>query len=1046
MRSNRAKVNLGVLTLTLMAGLSAALPASAQLSQTEPLSTRAILNKYPGAKAQMDKGRVTALYGKPMSAGRTAEEAVENFLRDDKQGFDVAALDLQPMWSVPFKDKPFTAFVYQQYIEGLPVEYGQARILVRNDQALSQVVLAGAKLAKFPEGKTTLNATAITGAAAQQNVARMPEFQLLEEWSEPELVVYFGEGDQEQWSEPRKVWKFQGAIPAIDRLRRLTFFVDATTGALVYARNNVLTLDVEGSVQAFATPTPPGNCAADHAGNPPVLTAVPNIRINSSNVYTDAFGAFLLPNAGTTAVNIAVSVSAGQWARVTDGQGTALLSDSESVLPPGPADLLLNPTPSEFTTAQANAFIHQNRTHNHFRDRAPSFPNLDTVLPANANLNQVSIYTSCNAVYDGTSTSFLKRAGNCNNAAFSMVVAHEYGHHIVNQLGLAQGAFGEGFGDVMAMMIYDDSVMGRFFNTNGNPVRSPLVANIQYPCSSSCSGAAHCCGQMLSAACWRIKTNFQNAYGAVAGIEMARQLNVDWALITNGGSGSNSAHPTTAIEYLTVDDNDGDLENGTPNYSLICSAFAQGGIACPVVAPLDFVYPSGLPTTLDPNQPSAIAVNVVSIGSSPVAGTGQIHVSVNGGAFVASPMAQGSPNQYMGALPASGCGDNVRYYFSSGITGGGTAFDPPTAPAAFYSATVATGTSVVFADDFETNLNWNVPAPTNTATSGNWTRGNPIGTLAQPEDDHTPTPGVNCWFTGQGTTGGALGEADVDGGITYLVSPAFNLTGDDIVDARISYWRWYSNDTGGAPNADTFLVQVSNNGTTWTTVETVGPAGAGTSGGWIFHEFKMSEFPAVARTATMRLRFVAQDTGTGSLVEAAVDDVLVESILCEKTPPPLPPGAFALINPILGATEVPLAPTFQWSASDGAATYTIKIDDDSSLASPIYTQSGLVGTSTSVPPDTLDDSTTYWWGVTASNVGGNTNSTPTSASFTTIVPPPTCEADANGDGNVDSADLSVLLSNFGGPAAGPGAGDFNNDGQCNSADLSVLLAQFGQSC
>lgn len=62
--------------------------------------------------------------------------------------------------------------------------------------------------------------------------------------------------------------------------------------------------------------------------------------------------------------------------------------------------------------------------------------------------------------------------------------------------------------------------------------------------------------------------------------------------------------------------------------------------------------------------------------------------------------------------------------------------------------------------------------------------------------------------------------------------------------------------------------------------------------------------------------------------------------------------------------------------------------------------------------------------------------------------PPTddCPGDANGDGLINAADLSVLLSNFGGPAAGPEFGDFNGDGQCDGADLSVLLSQFGNSC
>lgn len=63
-----------------------------------------------------------------------------------------------------------------------------------------------------------------------------------------------------------------------------------------------------------------------------------------------------------------------------------------------------------------------------------------------------------------------------------------------------------------------------------------------------------------------------------------------------------------------------------------------------------------------------------------------------------------------------------------------------------------------------------------------------------------------------------------------------------------------------------------------------------------------------------------------------------------------------------------------------------------------------------------------------------------------VPPPPQCPGDANGDNQIDAADLSVLLSNFGQPAAGPGFGDFNGDGQCNGADLSVLLGTFGSSC
>ena len=128
------------------------------------------------------------------------------------------------------------------------------------------------------------------------------------------------------------------------------------------------------------------------------------------------------------------------------------------------------------------------------------------------------------------------------------------------------------------------------------------------------------------------------------------------------------------------------------------------------------------------------------------------------------------------------------------------------------------------------------------ATTGVWTRVNPIGTAAQPEDDHTKL-GTVCWVTGQGSPGGGLGENDVDGGQTTLTSPTFDL--DGAAHAVVSYWRWYSNDTGGGPNADVFVVDISNdNGVNWTNVETIGPAGPGTSGGWIFHGFDVADFLA----------------------------------------------------------------------------------------------------------------------------------------------------------------------------------------------------------
>ena len=185
---------------------------------------------------------------------------------------------------------------------------------------------------------------------------------------------------------------------------------------------------------------------------------------------------------------------------------------------------------------------------------------------------------------------------------------------------------------------------------------------------------------------------------------------------------------------------------------------------------------------------------------------------------------------------------------------------------------------IIVEDDMEAETGWVVGAPGDDATTGIWTRVDPNGTPAQPEDDHTPDPGTMCFVTGQGKPGGGIGENDVDDGHTTLTSPVLDLVGKG--GAIISYWRWYSNDQGNSPNADIFVIDISNdNGSTWTNVETIGPAGPETAGGWFQHSFRVSDF--VEPTSEVRLRFIAADEGDGSIVEAAVDDFAVSTVVCD---------------------------------------------------------------------------------------------------------------------------------------------------------------------
>jgi hypothetical protein len=265
--------------------------------------------------------------------------------------------------------------------------------------------------------------------------------------------------------------------------------------------------------------------------------------------------------------------------------------------------------------------------------------------------------------------------------------------------------------------------------------------------------------------------------------------------------------------------------------------------------------------------------------SATIKGTAVSNVLLNwrsnpGDGFSTIAMTDQGAGSWSADLPGQPCGSSPEYFVSFDEAGFGTVNSDV--------VSVDVGVeAVVFADDFEANQGWTVGAPGDNATTGIWERVDPVATAAQPGDD-VSVSGSLCFVTGQQPAGGSLGTNDIDGGKTTLTSPVIDLSGGD---ARISYWRWYSNDTGSNPSQETFEIDISNNGgSNWTSVEVVGPSGVEASGGWFFHEFQVSDF--VAPSADVRMRFVASDD-IGSLVEAAIDEFRVRRVECTVCQPSL---------------------------------------------------------------------------------------------------------------------------------------------------------------
>ncbi|MCG3123602.1 MAG: hypothetical protein GIKADHBN_02023 [Phycisphaerales bacterium] len=831
------------------------------IAASRPDSTA--LKQYAGARALTQDGKLVSLYGVPMTGGATPEQAAERFWAQHGGDFGAGQLDLRATRANVIQNGS-TVIAYEQYVAGLPVDRGFARIVVH--PAGNRVTLASGRFTSEPaSGFAPMTVSASDAISA---IRDMPAYADMMEWSEPTLVVHDSALALTGLDpNPRIAWTFTGRNNNLENPKSYQFFVDTSTGVMVEARDMISYVDITGNVQVKATP----GVLPDTGSNPAVLTPVDLVRVTGpATVETDFLGNFLMPYAGSTAVNLSVSLNNGTWVRVVDQTGTTILNQTLNVTPPGPANFLLNNSPSQFTTAQANAFVHTIKTHQHFKDRVPSFTALDIQIPANVNIN-----SSCNAYFDGSSINFFRAAGGCVNTAYADIVSHEYGHFVVNRLGLAQNAFGEGYGDSCGVLIHDTGIIGTNFCGSGCHIRNIDAANKQYPCS----GAIHDCGQVL-AGVWRdLRLKLSDDYGSAPALQIAGDLHVDWSLVTVGEqNSSNGAWPQTAIEVATVDDDDGTLLNGTPNYASLTYAFGKHNIDLPEVHPLVFLYPDGRPTTGVNNEPTDITLQITNGYEHVIPASAVVEYRTSpGDPFTTISLTNTSGDNYSVTIPAGGCGDVFEYRFSVDTTENPSGyFDPPTGA---YSYVVVSSGPVAFADDFEGTSAFAVSGSIGLGLQGRWQQGDPNGTTdgngapVAPEDDATGGSGVKCWVTGIGNPGGTADQSDIDGGDTILTSPAFSLVG--VENPALAYQRWFYNDDGSDAN-NYLIVEISNdNGTSWTEVEKVSGVSAG---GWVYREVDPTTF--VAPTATMKVRFRAADKSPADIVDAGIDDFRVFSIDC----------------------------------------------------------------------------------------------------------------------------------------------------------------------
>jgi hypothetical protein len=685
-------------------------------------------------------------------------------------------------------------------------------------------------------------------------------------------------------------------------------YVDAHTGEILWRENHVrsfvnFTGHVQGDVEwdGYCDGTTPDYPLRDM-----------NITVTGvGTTTTNASGDFQLAYGGSDQKSITAQFR-GPYCNVNRYTGGD--ANHSGTITPG-VPYTIDWSDANSLLSERDCFAYVNGEHAWLKDLDPDYAGMDYELPTW--IERTDGYCPGNAWWDGFSINMCAQgSGFGNTGRMGDVVYHEYGHGITDFLygpGDPPGDLHEGNSDVVANLLTRESIIGLGFYLNNctSGIRNSSNGLI-WP--DDLTGEGHHDGQIIAGFIWDSWEALLAAYPQAYADSV---INSDWHY--GRKLGLPQTQPDQVYWTFVADDDDGNLDNGTPHHDKLCTGAANHGFDCPEILVGVLITHTPLPTTTQENTPFDVTMTLVSTEGNVLVGNSSVFYRTNGGAWNELPIAAtGNPDEYVATIPGQPQPTSIDYYIYGEDDQGNTKTHPADAPVSFHSFYVA----YVY-EPFEAGSGgFTVGAPDDDATTGIWVRVNPVGTNyggpVQPEDDYTPDPGVYCYITGQ-HPGGDVGANDVDGGKTTLNSDVYDLTG--ATQAWAIYRRWYSNDMGASPGEDFWVVQISNNGgATWQTVENTN----NDAEEWLEVTVDIvSIFPSPDQVV---FRFVASDEGSGSLVEAGVDEFTVlADIGPVNNEPQLSAGG---VSPVAGQYCKPFAFSIYYHDDDGDSPSNIGVTID----------------------------------------------------------------------------------------------------------------------
>jgi hypothetical protein len=952
-------------------------------------------------------------------------EAVASFIVDHAGLLGIDLKQLGKMRTVDVSPELWQVSIPQTY-KGIPVRYGRLAATLNN----GNLVIIGTETWGNVKGLDTrpritaqqaLSAgyARVGGASAMDDILVRPTLEI--------IPVAAGAGDG-GYKGPvgtgykhLLVWTFQFQRQPDDAIWET--IVDAHSGEVLAFQdvNHYVTKQITGGVYPLTNteicPTP-GTCGTLQTGWPMPFA---DTALASPNNFTNSAGLFDWTS-GTVTTTLT-----GRYVDIVDTCGAVGNSSTTGDLnlggTNGQHDCTSAGGSTGNTSASRTAFYEVNKLAEMARGWLPANTWLQSRLTTNVNINN-----TCNAFWNGSTVNFYRSGGGCRNTGeIAGVFDHEWGHGLDdNDAAGALSNSSEGYADIAAIYRLQTSCVGHgFFSTSdkgcgntadGTGFNANEAQQGASHCDLDCSGVrdadwdkhadhapdtplgfvctscltgtgpcgrqVHCAAAPARQAAWDlVARDLRSApfnYDSQTAFVIANRLfyqgsgNIgSWHSCTCGGTATGCGSTNGYMQWLTADDDNGNLNDGTPHMTAIFNAFNRHGIACTTPAAVNSgcaAGPTGTATlsATPGNNQAALSWGTVSgatrywvfrseghagcdfgktkIGE--VTGTTFTDTQVaNGRNYYYNVVAAGASNACTG--PVSNCltvtpaasvtpdftvscspsglsvaqgangsstctvtstnGFNSAVALSctglpAGVTCGfvPSSVTPPangsttsaltisvagsTTPGAYNisaqgvsGATTRTspialtvtgpGPVTVFFDNFETSLGWTTnPNATDTATTGQWERGDPEATTSSGAKQlGTTVSGTNDLVTGR-LAGASAGDFDIDGGVTSIQSPAITLPATGTLTLTFSYYLANGSNSSTADFLRIFVV----GGTTTQVFEKLGAA-VNVNGVWASGSANISAFAG----QSVRIRIEAADASTASLVEAGVDDVKI---------------------------------------------------------------------------------------------------------------------------------------------------------------------------